>query len=608
MTLVDTPKAGGVGAAAPTWLEAAVSELYILTKERSLVRFGDVLNYAQMDFIHECEYQLAVNGQIRIAVLKARQIGISTVIEAITFILSIMFNDMHSLIVSHETKSAQGILEMTKRYWGAWIFSEMHTEQYNGKNQLSWHDTGSNIEVVTAKNVDAGRSSTIHVLHASEVAFWPEPEVLMTGLMQSVPTFGLTAVFLESTANGLGNYFHKMCMEAMRGDNDYEFKFYPWHQHPEYTATHIPRDKRDKYQIIDALDEEEQWLVRTFDLPVERLVWRRWAIANKCQGSLDKFHQEYPATAHEAFVSTGRNVFALPSMLRHYEPRTGTRGILMRKGNRVEFVKTENGWITLYAKPAADRNWGVYLAGGDPTHTTTGDNAVIQVLNRRTLEQVAVYRNKIDPINFGKHMQLVGAFYNNALLAPEKEGPGYATVGCIVGDNYPNVYQASNVAKAPGHVSDAFGWSTNGSTKHLAISHLIKAFSDPMTSAGGQKYGLMIHDELTLMELRDYVTTEDGRGYENGDGSDYDDGVMALAIALTVHNIEPPVPAYAPVAPHERGPNHAKHVVTSGTGPVMSGGAVPLVPVAADLRAADDTDRGEPTAPWEAWGAPHERE
>lgn len=588
------------GGTPPSWLLAVVSELYILTKERTLVRFGDVLNYAQVDFIHECERQLAVSGQIRLCVLKARQIGISTVIEAIAFVLSIMFDDMHTLIISHEKKSSEAILDMTKRYWSTYIFKEMHTERYNGKNQLSWFDTGSNIEVVTAKNVDAGRSMTIHILHASEVAFWPEPEVLMTGLAQSIPTFGLTAIFLESTANGLGNYFHKMCTEAMRGDNDYGFKFYPWHQHPEYTATHIPTDKREKYAVVDKLDDEEQWLATTYKLPIERLVWRRWAIANKCQGSLDKFHQEYPSTPHEAFVSTGRNVFSLPAMLRHYQPRKGRRGVLQRRGNKVEFVPHEDGWLTLFSYPSPDKNWGVYVAGGDPTHTTTGDNAVIQVLNRRTLEQVAVYRNKIDPINFGKHMQLVGAYFHNALLAPEKEGPGYATVGCIVGDNYPNVYQAQNVAKAPGHPADVFGWSTNMATKHLAISHLVKAFSDTVTTAGDATYGLMLHDEVTLMELRDYVTTEDGRGYENGDGSMYDDGVMALAIALTVHNIEPPVPAYQPLADHELPPNVAR-VPVSGTGASMRSGAVPRPVAVSDLSAPDDP--GDSLPPWEAWGA-----
>lgn len=592
--------AGGAGGGTPPgWLLAAVSQVKILTKERTVVRFGDVMNYAQLDFVRECERQLATKGQIRICVLKARQIGISTCIEAILFVLAVMCDDMHSLIVSHRKESAQGILDMTKRYWATWPFARFHQEEYNGKNQLSWSDTGSNVEVVTAKNLEAGRSSTIHGLHASEVGFWPDPTTLMRGLNQAIPTFGLTAIFLESTANGIGNYFHKMCMESMKGENEYAFRFYPWHQHPEYTASHIPADMRHQYKILDELDEEERWLVDTFDLPMERLIWRRWAIANKCNGDLDTFHQEYPSTPMEAFVATGRNVFHLPSMLRHYQPRTGTRGILVKRGNRIEFIPSGNGWLTIYQHPSSDRGWGVYLIGGDPTHTLTGDNACMQVLNRRTLEQCAVYRHKIDAVTFGKHMQLVGAYYHQAMLAPEREGPGGATVGCVVADNYPNIYKSQNVAKQPGHIGDMFGWSTNSSTKHVAIQYLIKTFSDPVTAIGGVTHGLIIHDEQTMLELRDYVTSSNGLGYENGNGSEYDDGVMALAIANAVHQIEVPPPPYTPSPVHERPPRHVTAVPSPGP-QILAAGAVEL-PKAGDQRAADDPDTPPPDPPWMAW-------
>src|SRR5690606_41658870 len=173
-----------------------IKELYILTKDLRIVRLGDVINYAQIDFIKRCERQLATRGQIRICVLKARQIGIPTIIEAIAFVLSMMFENFNSLIVSHEDKSAAAILAMTKRYWQTYPWREYYTETYNGQKHLAWTN-GSDIDVATAKNVGAGRSRTFQLLHASEVAFWPDPETLMTGLNQSIPTFGLNAIFIE---------------------------------------------------------------------------------------------------------------------------------------------------------------------------------------------------------------------------------------------------------------------------------------------------------------------------------------------------------------------------------------------------------------------------
>lgn len=591
----------------PIKLLPLIKELKILTKDLQVVRLGDVINYAQVDFIKKAERQLATRGQIRICVLKARQIGISTIIEAIAFVLSMAFDNFSTKIVSHESESAGHILAMTRRYWDGYLFRDFHKEKYGGMKHLAW-TSGSKIDISTAKNEGAGRSTTIQLLHASEVAFWPKPEVLMSGLAQSIPTFGLTAIFLESTANGVGNYFHKQCTGAMKGDSEFEFAFYPWYKHPEYTAAFVPEEVREQYANLLVLTEEEQRLRHQFGINDSRLMWRRWCIQNKCQGDVEMFHQEYPTTPHEAFLSTGLNVFPLDGLLDHYQPRKGKRGVLRRVGNDVKFFEDHNGPLTIFAEPSPDTDWGIYIAGGDPTHTTVGDYACIQVLNRRTMEQVAVYRRKIDPINFGKDMQLVGTYYNAAMLVPEKEGPGYATVGCIVGDNYPLVYISQNVAKAQGKITgnDIYGWSTNNSTKHLAVQHLKKAVTDPVVSIGEQSYGLIIHDSVTLLEMRDYVTTDTGGSYENNDGSEYDDGVMALAIATTVHELEPPPPAYETVLeqrlPQEVTQRPAQEGLTSGHGNLADN--LPYD------EPAEDPERPPPPeeAPWESWGYPREQE
>jgi hypothetical protein len=76
------------------------------------------------------------------------------------------------------------------------------------------------------------------------------------------------------------------------------------------------------------------------------------------------------------------------------------------------------------------------------------------------------------------------------------------------------------------------------------VSNLLKAVVDDVAQVAGHSYGLIIHDEMTVAEMRDYVSSSNGTGYENSAGSAYDDGVMSLAIAVTVNSIEPPPPAY----------------------------------------------------------------
>jgi hypothetical protein len=572
-----------------------VEELFILTKERGVVRLGDVMNHAQRDFLARCERQLNERGRIRACVLKARQIGLSTIIEAILFTLSVLYENLNSLVVSHEKDSAEALLNMTRRYWETYLWADMHEEKYSGRTQLSWSDTGSNLQIATAKNVQAGRSRTIHCLHASEVAFYDDPETLMTGLMQSVPENGLSAVFLESTANGVGNYFHRECVSAMKRESDYEFFFYPWHEHPEYTAVALRGDVAAKYVLHD-LDEEEITL-RAMGINDDRLRWRRYAIANKCQRNVDKFHQEYPTTPHEAFVSTGRNVFPLPELLAHYFPKRGVKGRLVRRGNGVAFIEDRDGYLTLFSKPSRDPSWGIYVVGADPTRTARGDNAVAQVLNRRTKEVVAVYSRKIDPVKFGKDLQLLGTYFHTALLAPEREGPGGVVVGVLGGDNYPNIYQGSSIISARGMVQDAMGWSTNSVTKHVAVQHLRRLVGEPIVDIGGSRYGLVIHHEQTLAEMRDFVTDEKGTGYENGGESDHDDHVMALAIAVAVDALEDDPPAYEAGSSGARDTQRPIGVVRKDDDGRIIAPHPAVVNADADEAAGDGV-----VVPWERWG------
>jgi hypothetical protein len=589
-----------------------VSELRILTKERGLVRLGDVMNYAQQELVAECERQLRITGQIRVIILKARQIGMSTMVEAILFAIAMLKRDYKSLIVSHEKDSAEALLTMTRRYWDTYVFQRHYVERYNSRNILEWSDWGSQLQVATAKNVDAGRSKTIHGLHASEVAFWDDPETLMTGLRNSIPDFGLTAIFLESTARGIGNYFHAQWNLASRNDSEFIPMFFPWYKHPEYTASYIPSGEEQKYTLENLSDEEEE--LRRMGIGDDRLIWRRWAIVNKCQNSVDKFHQEYPTTPHEAFVSTGLNVFPLPALVKHYVPARGERGDLLEVRGKLQFYPNPNGALTIYAYPSPDRDWGQYLIGADPTHTLVGDNACAQVINRRTLEVVATMRRKIDPMTFGRDLMRLGYYYNKAILAPERTGPGYATIGVINEGGYPRLFQMAKIDSTPGQpLSSTYGWTTNRQTKQLAISHLKQAILQDTVQAGASTYGLVIHDEQTVTELRDYVTTEDGQGFENADGSPFDDSVMALAIAIVAHNIEPSPPAYE--APERdfhsgplmgRGPLTETQVVEKLRAPADGKPKVtyqdPVAPIIEEPRPAQTSMKAPDAGPsWEEW-------
>jgi len=162
--------------------------------------------------------------------------------------------------------------------------------------------------------------------------------------------------------------------------------------------------------------------------------------------------------------------------------------------------------------------------------TIQGDPACMQVINRETMEQVAVWHGQIDPINFAKEMMLVGRYYHNAELCPEAEGGGQATVATLLNAGYPNISLHRWADKAPGKVSNAYGWATNWQRKHWAVGRLKYLIGDN---------SITFHDKKTYDQLRNYVVLGNG-DMGNADRGIHDDAVMALAITVTASQTEGP--------------------------------------------------------------------
>lgn len=515
-----------------SFLLPLVSRLSIVDKKARLVPLAP--NWMQTIAINQVEADLRANRPIRLIALKARQLGFSTITEAIIYVLSQVYHRSAGLVIANEQDNANHLLGITDNYWMTDPHRAFYTTKYQAKNVLAWNETHSSIKTTTAGNKDAGRSRTIRFLHASEVGFWDNAQTVMTGLMQAVPDFPRTLIALESTANGRGNYFHTMWGQAMRGENSYVPLFFPWWMHYEYRASYINLPPIP----LGELDNEEKALLNLFDKGLrvgklefhlaskhweDALVWRRWAIFDKAQGDIIKFHQEYPATPEEAFVATGTNVFPQAHLLGCFDERRGRRGRLMRRGAGVEFIPDLSGPLTLFKTPSANRELGHYVVGGDATATLRGDYAVAQVLNRRTFEQVAVWRGRIDPAHFGEELAKLGMYYNEALMAPENEGPGYATVGWLMNLDYPNMFQSTMADNLPGRFTGKYGWSSSYRSKDLAVSWLLRLLIER---------GTKVHDRKTFDEMDNYVTL-DGGGYGPASGEDHDDTVMAYAIAVT---------------------------------------------------------------------------
>jgi len=256
-------------------------------------------------FIHErLEEQKAATGKVRALILKGRQQGCSTYVGARYYHATTWAHGRRTFILTHEDAATQNLFEMVNRYHEHCpVFVRPSTSAANAK-ELFFDKLDSGYKVGTAGTKGVGRSSTIQLFHGSEVAFWPHAETHAAGVLQAVPDADGTEVILESTANGVGNFFHQKWRDAERGVGDFIAIFVPWFWQEEYRKA--PPDGF-------ALDAEEQEYADLYGLTLEQMAWRRNKIAELKDAAL--FKQEYPATAAEAFQMSGHDSYIKPELV-----------------------------------------------------------------------------------------------------------------------------------------------------------------------------------------------------------------------------------------------------------------------------------------------------
>lgn len=529
-----------------------IEQLSIKTKEAEIRKFdlnyidpeeGD-LGWAQRPFVAEIESQYDRGLPVRIIVLKARQLGISTATEAVLFLWAMLLHQRtSSLVMSHEDPAAQKLFLMTKLFWETWPLSPAFRKLYNTKRGMTW-DNGSSMEIATARNTKSARGSTIHALHASEVAFWPDPKTLMGALGQSLPERHGTISIMESTANGIGNWFYEQWEAATYADaknsvgrpgfSEFKPMFFPWYKHSAYrnhpmynTKLELSLVERELYDLmtLDGLREEEIYAA---------LTWRIAMIhSTKISGDADLFMQEYPATPYEAFITTGRPIFDIRKLQAAYHHLDGVSGDLHgNAAGEVVFEERDDGRLTIFKDPKPDGDSERFFVAGDPSKSVAGDPSCIQVIDRATFEQVAVWHGNVNPMDFAEIMMNVGYYYNTAMLCPEVDGGGQAAIPIMLRGTNP--YRGRIwLNKKVDHLKDSinvFGWMTNWNTKQTAIGTLQKLILDG---------SLDIHDHTTFIQLRNFVQHDNGE-WSNSAGDIHDDAVMALAIAVAASTLEGP--------------------------------------------------------------------
>lgn len=512
--------------------------LKIQTKDSRIIYFK--MNEPQHELLKIIERERAAGNPVRIIILKARQMGFSTVTEAVIFQDTVTRFNVKSAIITHKSEATNNLFDMNKLFYDELpsglkpMIKKSNSKELIFENPTSDKEEKkkrpglrSKIKCFTAGAKGVARSETIINLHVSEYAFWEGKKgttkaQTLNGALQAVPNLPETLVVIESTANGWEE-FKEMWDDAVEGTSGFIPVFFPWWAMREYR---MPYDGFE-------LTKEEMKLKQKYDLDNEQLTWRRWCIKTNCNNDTEFFKQEYPSCPEEAFITTGNPVFDVQKIIdridkiRHRQPLKTGRFEYKKEGDQIiqESIRwrdDEKGEIRIFEEPQARTP---YSGGGD----TAGDGSDYFtgiISNNITMNQAATLKHQFDEDLYAEQMYCLGLYYNEALLAPEIN---YSThpIKVLQKLGYPNLYRRVNIQNISEKTEDKIGWRTDQITRPVIIAELVTFV---------REHAELINDIEVLREMLNFIKNDQGR--PEARAGQHDDLVMAYAINVHVRQYQ----------------------------------------------------------------------
>lgn len=486
---------------------------------------------------------LILSGEpIRVIILKARQEGVSTLIEALIFWLTYITSNHKACIIGHESKSSSNLFEMFKRFYNYLpAFIKYELKKSNAKI-LEYSKTGSSMEVLTAEGREGvARSNTLQIIHATEVAFYPDAEAVMTAMLQSLTDEG--HYFEESTANGASGRFYDDWQSAVAGENDMIPIFLAWFELPEYSSEF--KSEQEKQRLIETLTETEKSLIENYKVTYEQLKWRRNTIRFKCFNDENVFKQEYPSDDVEAFLVSGRPVFDTEicnfnyKLYKNFVPQRFRLEYVYENGNVVgvqSYDDAYGNWYMFEEVDVEDCDNYRFAVGTDVAEgLEQGDYSAMEVLDRKTMKFPIKYHGHIDPDLLAEEQHKLHLYLNKkAYFCTERNNHGLTTISVAYRLKVKQYYQ-TNYMKGYEIDTNSLGFKTTMLTKPMIINDLNQAI---------RENAFVDEDKNFWKEAITFVRNATGQMTAQGKDKSpntkcYDDRVMAKALAIVCHKWQP---------------------------------------------------------------------
>lgn len=443
-------------------------------------------------------------------ILKARKEGFSTEVEA-EFLHACIFGRNENCVTMSATWPDTVIHMDRIKYF----LDTMGLKDYpftidldkQNQHELFFPHSNSRYWIGTSGSTTFGRGRDITKLHLSEVAHYQNQEVL-TGILEACTPNARRV--LETTANGVGEVFHRLWRESKDPNSGSPWKrhFFSWFDDPTNSMA-IP------YGVTFRMTDLEEKMKNRYSLTNEQVYWYRMKRNSMTDKAL--MPQEHPCNDQEAFLSSGRHAFNLQKIqekkLRVVAPIRICE--VYDDGKEVSVTDEMDGRFRIWKMPRKGRR---YIIVGDASEGIQGgDYSRLDVMDRASWEQVATWRGHINPGEFGRLMVSVGYFYENAVLIPEINNHGWATVEAIKSEKYPHLLKTTLLWKDE---PEKEGFPTNDRTRNQIITALRNANDDDT---------VFINDPVTLDEMETFVQNERTGKFEAQKGC-HDDCVITMAI------------------------------------------------------------------------------
>lgn len=517
-----------------------------------------IFNSAQEELYEEIRRCKKDKEPTYFLILKARQLGMSTFTENFGMTLNVMYPNQSMFIMTQEQDASDQLYSMshyTYENFPSWLKSNAAIVKDNQSMMLLTNGSKLQVMVASANAKGTGRGQTFTYAHLSEFDWWGG-NVMQTlnGVLSACTEDAI--VIIETTANGCGN-FKKLWDRAVERKNNgqetlWNPLFFAWFQDSMYESNYyeeITLDKEEK-QLIEIFKKDKHTKDMPYEQWIRKLIWRRRKIELACNGDINLFHQEFPSTPEEAFISSGQCIFDLNSINKRKADLNEAnlanlgrfdKGYFLYKIKYDEYshqrkpfdIKWKsdniNGYITLF-KEVEHRH--PYVLAIDPAGDGS-DYTAINVLDNRSCEQVCtLHMQNMSTLEIACQAYAIGEYYNNALIASETNfAPEVMSTLLELG--YDNLY----VMQADGNDMNQgskkrFGFKTTQITRPYVISFLIEYVN---------KSSQLINSYATLIEAENFVRvvkTIDGRTKDKAQANagQHDDLLMSLGIALYIRD------------------------------------------------------------------------